>query len=96
MSRRFIEYFAAGTTGQDLVPDEGDTTSSIFRANKGQLFLKTVAKDFVSSVERIQRDDPKRKKIALVATAHYLIRVMQAMLRTGEVWQEENSQQKAA
>lgn len=35
--------------------------------------------------ERIQRQDPQRKKIALVATAHWLVRVMAAMLRTGEV-----------
>lgn len=41
-----------------------------------------------ATFERIQRDDPKRKKIALVATTHYLARVMQAMLRTGEVWSE--------
>jgi len=26
------------------------------------------------------------RKIALVATAHYLLRAMMAMLRTGEVW----------
>jgi transposase len=38
--------------------------------------------------ERAQRDDPQRKKIALVATAHYLVRVMWAMLRRGTVWQE--------
>jgi transposase len=37
---------------------------------------------------RIQRDDKQRKKIALVATAHYLVRVMHAMLRDGEPWQE--------
>jgi transposase len=37
---------------------------------------------------RIQRDDPQRKKIALVATAHYLVRVMWAMLRYGTRWQE--------
>lgn len=36
--------------------------------------------------ERIQRKDPQRKKIALVATAHYLARVMLAMLCSGEVW----------
>jgi len=36
--------------------------------------------------ERLQREDPDRKKIAVVATAHYLLRVMLAMLRTGEVW----------
>ena len=36
--------------------------------------------------ERIRQNNPERKKIALVATAHYLLRVMLAMLRTGEVW----------
>jgi transposase len=36
--------------------------------------------------ERVMRGDPDRKKIALVATAHYLCRVMAAMLRTGEPW----------
>jgi transposase len=39
--------------------------------------------------ERAQRGDPQRKKIALVATAHYLVRVMWAMLRHGTVWQEK-------
>ena len=39
--------------------------------------------------ERVMRGDPSRKKIALVATAHYLTRVMAAMLRTGEAWREE-------
>ena len=34
--------------------------------------------------ERIQGGDPKRKKIALVATTHWLVRVMHAMLRSGE------------
>lgn len=38
--------------------------------------------------ERVRRDDPDRKKIAIVATAHYLVRVMAAMLRTGEIWRE--------
>jgi transposase len=38
--------------------------------------------------ERAQRDDPQRKKIALVATAHYLMRVMWAMLKRGTVWEE--------
>jgi len=42
--------------------------------------------------ERAQRDDPQRKKIALVATAHYLVRVMWAMLRRGTVWQEHQAQ----
>lgn len=38
--------------------------------------------------ERIQRDDPGRKKIALIATAHYLARVMWAMLKQGTLWKE--------
>lgn len=36
--------------------------------------------------DHVRRDDPGRGKIALVATAHYLLRAMMAMLRTGEVW----------
>jgi hypothetical protein len=38
--------------------------------------------------ERVQRGEPQRKKIAVVATAHYLVRVMWALLRRGTVWQE--------
>jgi transposase len=38
---------------------------------------------------RVQRDDPQRKKIALVATAHYLVRVMWALLKRGTVWEEK-------
>jgi transposase len=37
--------------------------------------------------ERIQQGDPKkRKKIALIAIAHYLARAMLAMLRSGQPW----------
>ncbi len=36
--------------------------------------------------ERVQGGDDQRKKISLVATAHYLVRVMHSMLRTGETW----------
>ncbi len=41
--------------------------------------------------ERVRREDSERRNIALVATAHFLLRAMMAMLRTGEVWrlQEE-------
>jgi transposase len=38
--------------------------------------------------ERVQRGDPLRKKIALVATAHYLVRVMLALLKRGTTWEE--------
>lgn len=46
--------------------------------------------------ERIRGDDGKRRKIALVATAHYLVRVMHAMLRTGETCRWETGQNPAA
>ena len=36
--------------------------------------------------ERVQGGDKERKKIALIATAHYLVRVMHSMLRSGELW----------
>jgi transposase len=38
--------------------------------------------------ERMRRDDPQRKKIALVATAHYLVRVMWSLLKHGTDWEE--------
>jgi transposase len=41
--------------------------------------------------ERAQRGDPQRKKIALVATAHYLVRVMWALLKRGTVWEERTA-----
>jgi transposase len=39
--------------------------------------------------EQVRRDDPQRKKIALAATAHYLVRVMWAMLKRGTFWEEK-------
>jgi transposase len=45
---------------------------------------------------RIQRDDPERKKIAVVATAHYLVRVMWALLKHGTLWQERAGASEAA
>jgi transposase len=38
--------------------------------------------------ERVMRNDPGRKKIALVATSHYMARVSGALLRSGECWRE--------
>lgn len=38
--------------------------------------------------ERIMKGDPDRRKIAIVATAHYLLRVALCLLKTGEVWDE--------
>jgi transposase len=44
--------------------------------------------------ERAQRGDPQRKKIALVATAHYVVRVMWAMLKHGTVWEAKMDEAK--
>jgi transposase len=38
--------------------------------------------------ERVMRQDPDRKKIAIVATSHYLVRVAVSMLKSGECWRE--------
>ena len=38
--------------------------------------------------DRIAREDPQRRKIATVATAHYLIRVMWSMLKNNTTWRE--------
>jgi transposase len=38
--------------------------------------------------EHVQRGDPQRKKLALVATAHYLMRVMWSLLKHGTTWEE--------
>jgi transposase len=38
--------------------------------------------------ERIHRNDADRRKIAVVATAHYLARVTWSLLRNGTLWQE--------
>jgi hypothetical protein len=44
--------------------------------------------------DRAQHGDPQRKKIALVATSHYLVRVMWAMLKRGTIWDENWAQPK--
>ena len=43
---------------------------------------------FKAKYEQLMREDPLRRKIALLATAHWLVKVMHAMLRTGETWRE--------
>jgi transposase len=45
--------------------------------------------------QRIHRGHPDHKKIALVATAHHLLRVMLAMLKSGEQWREAQDQRGA-
>jgi transposase len=46
--------------------------------------------------QRIRQGKKERRKIALVATAHHLLRVMHAMLRTGEVWRETVADEQTA
>lgn len=46
--------------------------------------------------ERIRRGESARNKIAIVATAHYLVRTMWAMLRDGTLWQEREEATAAA
>jgi transposase len=46
--------------------------------------------------ERVTRGDKDRRKIALIATAHHLVRCMGAMLRTGEVWDESAANRSGA
>lgn len=43
--------------------------------------------------DRIQRGDNQRRKKALVATSHYMARVMVAMLQTGRSWEETPQRQ---
>jgi transposase len=46
--------------------------------------------------ERIGEGKKERNKIALVATGHHLLRVMHAMLKSGEVWREDQEAQVGA
>lgn len=41
--------------------------------------------------DRLVGGDPERRKKSIVAIAHYLCRVMGAMLKTGEIWREEKT-----
>jgi len=41
-----------------------------------------------------KRGHGTRGKIALVATAHYLVRVMHAMMRSGACWHEKEQTEK--
>lgn len=46
--------------------------------------------------ERVCRNDKNRRRIALVATAHHLLRAMHAMLRSGEQWRDSQAPAAAA
>lgn len=46
--------------------------------------------------EQVRQGKKERNKIALVATAHHLVLVMQAMLRSGELWREKEEKKEVA
>ena len=54
--------------------------------NQAAWRARSVSPQVRAFFERVQRGDKDRKKIAAVATMHYLARVALAMLRTGEAW----------
>jgi len=45
---------------------------------------------------RVQRGESDRRKISVIATAHYLVRVMWSMLKNGTVWKEQKTAVTAA
>lgn len=61
-------------------------TEAAWRATRHSTRIKTF-------FERVKKDDPDRKKIAVVATGHYLARVMLAMMQSGEVWREDGEKE---
>jgi transposase len=78
---------SAGTNRLGHITREGPATvrkvlvESAWRATRCSRSVKAY-------FDRIAGGDRDRKKIALVATAHYLARVMLAMLKTGVAWEE--------
>ena len=46
---------------------------------------------YASSFDKADLPLPPAKKIAVVATAHYLVSVMWALLKRGTVWQENEA-----
>ena len=79
---------SAGTNRLGHITREGPSavrhllTEAAWRARSRSAYLRTY-------FERVQRGDPERKKIALVALARYLACVATAMLRSGQAWWHE-------
>lgn len=94
-SKRLGAYFglvpsqdqSGGTNRMGRITREGSATvrhllvEAVWQARRRS---PTVA----AFLERVQRGEKDRRKIAIVATAHYLIRVMWAMLKNQTPWQE--------
>lgn len=80
---------SAGTNRLGHITREGPATARkllVEAAWQGIRRSPTIRAGF----ERIAGGKDDRRKIALVATAHWLLRVMLAMLRSGEAWRHDD------
>ncbi len=78
---------SAGSNRLGHITKDGPATARklLIEATWQVIRYSPTAKAFLDRVAGGKRD---RRKTALVATAHYLLRCMLAMLRTGELWRE--------
>jgi transposase len=78
---------SAGSNRLGHITKEGPATARklLIEATWQVIRYSPTAKAFF---DRVAGGKADRRKIALVATAHYLLRCMLAMLQTGEVWRE--------
>ena len=78
---------SAGSNRLGHITKDGPSTARklLIEATWQVIRYSPKAKAFFDRVAGGKKD---RRKIALVATAHYLLRCMLAMLQTGEVWRE--------
>lgn len=86
---------SAGTNRFGHITQEGPATVRKLLVEAAWRSIRK-SQDVRKYFERIMGTDQDRKKIALVATAHYLVRIMHAMLRTGEVWRGDDQRRPSA
>jgi len=79
---------SAGTNRLGHITREGPSTARKLLAEAAWQSIRRSAR-IRGFFERVMRQDPKRKRIALVATASHLVRVMHSMLTSGETWRKE-------
>lgn len=78
---------SAGVIHLGHITKQGPPTARKLLTEAAWLSIRK-SKKVRSRYERIMNGDPDRKKIAIIATAHYLLRVSHSLLMTGEVWDE--------
>ena len=79
---------SGGTNRLDHITKEG---CPVIRAMLTEAVWQAVRRSptVKSFQQRVQRGEPDRRKISVIATSHYLVRVMWSMLKNGVVWQEQ-------